>query len=157
MVQALAKAYGMIVGMGGLGGDLEMRSGGKDNTAEANQNPESNSDGGAGSNDTQADSNEVKDGKGNEKKEKRHDYCKYVAIVTESVSMFQQQKAQQDLLDGDQVKADTSQKASLYKAARSHQERAKTAKVQFAGWGNNDRMLCCNVSNGSGSQLEARS
>ena len=126
MVQALAQAYGMIVGIGGLGGGLKMCGGdsaskGADSAAKGADGAKKGTDG-------------AKDAASGEKKT-RHDYCKYVAIVTEAVSMFQQQQAQQNLMDGDQAKADTSQKAALYKAARSHQERAKTAKLQFAGWG----------------------
>ena len=71
-----------------------------------------------------------------EERENRHDYCKYVAMVTEAGATFMEAQSQQNLgFGGDVTTADTSQKAALYKAARSHEDRAKTAKIQFYGWG----------------------
>lgn len=129
MVQALAQAYGMIVGMGGLGGDLKMRESGGDKSSTTGDGTNTDAD-------TSGAETTAENGENSPKKDKkRHDYCKYVAIVTEAVSMFQQTQAQNALVDGEQSSADTAQKAALYKAARSHQERAKTAKIQFAGWG----------------------
>lgn len=123
MVNALAKAYGMIIGMGGLGGDLKMRQ------PEA----EAPTEGGAGSG-TGAQAQGSGSGT-QEKKEDRHDYCKYGAMVTEAVATFQQTQSNEALIDGDQAKAETAQAAQLYKAARSHRDRAKTAQIQTVGWG----------------------
>lgn len=62
-----------------------------------------------------------------------HDYCRYIASGTEAVALFQQQLAQQDI--GMNLNEDSAQRQALEKAYLSHKERAKTAKVQYVGWG----------------------
>ena len=118
MVKALSKAYTMVVGMGGLGGDLKKRG------ADTGKSADGAKDAGG------------KDGaKGGDKKDdKQTDYCKYIAVATEVVAMFQQKSSQENLkaLPENQ---DTAQKDMLYRAARSHDERAKNAKIQRNGWG----------------------
>lgn len=63
---------------------------------------------------------------------KQSDYCKYIPTVTETLATFSQQQASQDM--NKTQSAETAQKDSLLKAARSHDEKGKMAKVQSYGW-----------------------
>lgn len=69
-----------------------------------------------------------------EKKANNSDYCKYIAMGTETIATFQQTLSQDNLnkLPTNQA---TAQKDNLYKAAKSHDSRAKQAKLQTIGWG----------------------
>lgn len=62
------------------------------------------------------------------------DYCQFIPMVTEMSANVQQSTAQESLID--QASATGNEQAdSLYKLARSHDERAKTAQMQSTGWG----------------------
>ena len=61
------------------------------------------------------------------------DYCKYIPMVTETMGMFMQKSEQQNL--GNVPESQESAQADLlYKAARSHETRAKTAQIQATGF-----------------------
>jgi len=132
MIQALAKAYSMVIGM--AGGKLKPKGSGSEGGADGGaQKAEGSSDGkSAEGGDKTADNG----GKGDsEKKDKEmNDYCRFVAIGTETFATFQQQFAQAGLTDMP-TNADTQQRDTLLKAAISHEERAKQAKTQTIGWG----------------------
>lgn len=123
LVEALSKAYTAVVGAGLGGGEFTAR-GASDAKATA---------------DTKTDTNAAsKDGKYKEGKDdkdgKQEDYCKYIAIATEVIALFQQEQEQKNLSD-QPTNADTAQKDMLLRAARSHEERAENAKIQRNGWG----------------------
>ncbi|MBT7610422.1 MAG: hypothetical protein HN576_11745 [Bacteriovoracaceae bacterium] len=111
----LGKAYGMIVGA--IGGEFKV--------AEK---------GGAGAAKPEAAKADGAKPEGGEEKKTKSDNCKYIAIGTEVLAMFQQQSAQQNLADLPS-NTDTAQKDQLFKAAMSHEERAENAKMQIIGWG----------------------
>ncbi len=71
---------------------------------------------------------ETKDGKGTT------DKCKYIPAATEMVAMGTQQSKQQQIQNAP-IQPGSEQKERLYQAARSHEARADTAKLQTYGWG----------------------
>lgn len=125
MIQALARAYGMVVGV--MDGKLERRvSGGEGGEAAQGENvsqAEPEAEGGA----------EGANGAEEEKKD-LNDYCRFIAVGTEAFALFQQQFAQSGLNDLPH-NADTAQRDALLKASKSHEERAKQAQYQTMGWG----------------------
>ena len=161
MVMALSKAYTMVVGMMGVGGGggLAMEKGPKPDkdivkgdkgvktsTTTTTQDGvttkvevNTNADGATTTNTTTTDP-DVKGGEpqtdtkteGKEEKDGQ-DYCKYIAIGIEAVALFQSQ--QSGKVANIPANQDTAQKEVLYKAARSHKDRAKTHNLQFVGWG----------------------
>lgn len=128
MFQALAKAYTMVVGAGGLG-ELEgtksdaSSSGSSSNTGSSSQ--------------TNSDAASQTEGQSAEKEEKEdtQDYCKYIAMGTEAVAMVQQTASQQSLNTTPLGSVSNAQKEALYRASRSHSDRAQNAKIQTYGWG----------------------
>lgn len=120
MVKAVSKVYSMVLGF-------------TDGSFKAGENA-------AGSGETVTTTTTNADGttttETTDKKEDQQDYCKYVALGGEMIAMFQQQAAQQNLQNIDGHGDNKSvQKKTLMKAARSHSERAKTAKMQATTWG----------------------
>lgn len=126
MFQALAKAYTMVVGAGGLG-ELE------GNKPEPGAN--SNSSNSGNTNTDSASTTEGTEAQGKEEKEDTQDYCKYIAMGTEAVAMVQQTASQQSLNTTPLESVSNAQKEALYRASRSHQDRAQNAKIQTYGWG----------------------
>ena len=136
MVKALSQMYTMVVGFGESGLSHENTMSPDKPATDTPSTPEtpatetpatetpstseaSNAEGGAEG--------------ASEEKESTDDYCKYIAVGIEAVSFFQQtQSAKVASIPAEQS---TSQKEVLYKAARSHKDRAKTHKFQFVGWG----------------------
>ncbi|MBI2519353.1 MAG: hypothetical protein HYV97_03005 [Bdellovibrio sp.] len=122
-VPMVIKAYAVVVGAG-LMGTYEVN---KPASAEVGKSSE------AGANTSSTGAPAAKETPKQEK-EKKEDYCKYVVMGTEALAMFQQTSAQQNLANvpGNNANAQTE---GLYKAKRSHEERAKTAEIQAYGWG----------------------
>jgi hypothetical protein len=121
----LGKAYGMIVGA--IGGEFKIKEEGGDATAATDSNASTKEASGP-------DRNEATHKEGDKDKKTKSDNCKYIAIGTEVIAMFQQQSAQQNLANLPS-NTDTAQKDQLFKAAMSHEERAENAKMQVIGWG----------------------
>ena len=120
-IAMLAKMYTMVIGMTDIAGGMSTTAtdfGGKGVEEVAKKS----SDGVA---EKSADKAEKKDQK---------DYCKYIPVATEAISMMNTKEDQKmiGLLPQD---IETAQKDSLLKAAENHDSRAKTAKIQTAGWG----------------------
>lgn len=134
MIQALARAYSMVIGM--AGGKLKPRGGGEGAAEGGAQSGEgSSASGQEGQNAEGGDSTAENGGDGESGEEKEmNDYCRFVAIGTETFATFQQQFAQAGLTNMP-TNADTQQRDTLLKAAISHEERAKQAKTQTIGWG----------------------
>jgi hypothetical protein len=124
MIQAMSKAYTMVIGAGG-GGGLEMNKPEAGANATGGENTAAGGDAPGGTDAANSGSKEKQD---------NTDYCKYVAAGTEAIALVQQQVAQQNL-NSIPANGDTAQKELLYKAARSHGERAQQSKIQFGGWG----------------------
>lgn len=61
-------------------------------------------------------------------------YCTMIPAAGEMIAMFSQQTAQNALKAQPQTQ-ETQQKETLYRAARSHDARAKSAKIQGVVWG----------------------
>lgn len=157
MVKALSKAYTMVVGMMDTG--MAMRPGKKDVSDDGAIKPVTEGDGtkvtnssktvdgkvtktktvtskdGSLSTKTTTDANgkESVETTKEDKKKDQKDYCKYIAVGTEAVAMFQTQMTSKNAaIPSNQ---DTAQKDILYKAARTHKDRAKSHKLQYVGWG----------------------
>ncbi len=123
MFKALSKAYTMVVGAGGLG-ELEATETSTDSAS--NGGGEAPAGGGD------------KAGGADEEKADNTDYCKYIAVGTEAISMVQQVASQQSLnatpLENPN-NVGNAQKEALYRASRSHKDRSDNAKIQTYGWG----------------------
>lgn len=126
IMQGLSKAYAMFSGMMDdkfLG--LKKKADPTKSTPDTNKKP---------------DGETPKTSEGDAKKtdqpkeENQTDYCKYIPMATETVSMFMQQSNAQ-LLSTPSSGGETAQKESILKAAKSHEERAKGSKIQATGWG----------------------
>jgi hypothetical protein len=123
LVQGISKAYAMFSGMMDdkfLG--LKKKVDPKDAKTNTETKPETDA--------------KTADGKKTEgaKEESQTDYCKYIPMATETISMFMQQSNAQ-LLQTPSSGGETAQKESILKAAKSHEERAKGSKIQATGWG----------------------
>ncbi|MFT6068395.1 MAG: hypothetical protein ACJAT2_000162 [Bacteriovoracaceae bacterium] len=115
MVKAISQMYSLVIGMGESG--LSNKN---------TMNPPKKAKGGTKTETKPAD-------KGKEDKDSTEDYCKYIAVAIEGYAFFAQtQSAKVANIPEGQT---TSQKEVLYKAARSHKDRAKTHTVQEVGWG----------------------
>ena len=152
MLSAAAKAYSMIVGMAGdklplkpksepkveAKAEGEGRSIGPDDEAVTDTKPE------AGAADAKPDAAtgakpdaagpEGKDVAGKDKEQTRPDYCRYVAMAGETVAGAQQQMEQKQIQETP-VNAAEAQREGLYQAARGHEARANSAKVQTYTFG----------------------
>lgn len=126
MFKALSKAYTMVVGAGGLG-ELE--------ASEPAADGGNAQGGGQATGDAQAGGDKTGS---KEDKADNTDYCKYIAVGTEAISMVQQTASQQSLnatpLENPN-NVGNAQKEALYRASRSHKERSNNAKIQTYGWG----------------------
>ncbi len=117
IVQMVAKAYSIIGGMMGMQGDafdFKTKSGG---AAEGSTE---------GATETATE--------GAEEDGTKKNYCTLIPAAGEAVAMFAQQMAQNSL-KSQPVTQETPQKEMLYRAARSHDARAKSAKIQGSVWG----------------------
>jgi hypothetical protein len=121
MIGMLAKAYTMVIGMGGVGGDLA--------TTESIEAEEANE---AAEKAAEKSGEEAKTTDASKKEQK--DYCKYIPVATETIAMFNTTEDQKTIGMLPQSQ-ESAQKESLLKAAENHESRAKTAKIQTTGWG----------------------
>lgn len=128
IVGALSKAYAMVLGVSD--GKIEIGPGkaeAKEGAAEGSTAP--------------SDSTANKDitnnkGAGKETGDTRevNDYCKYIATAGEAVGTVMQTTGQSNI-DKAPAEGDSAQKQLLFKAARSHETRADTSKIQTYAWG----------------------
>lgn len=116
-VGMLAKMYTMVIGMTDLGGGIA--------TADSMEHADAVKE---------ADTAGTDAPKGDSSKEEKKDYCKYIPMATEAISMMNTTEDQKmiGMLPQD---VETAQRDSLLKAAENHDSRAKTAKIQTTGWG----------------------
>lgn len=77
---------------------------------------------------------EAKKDKPQEKEEEMEDYCKYVAMGTEAIAMFQNQ-SDQDFIAETPSRTETAQVTALEKQSRAHAARARSVNTQVVGWG----------------------
>ncbi|WP_127716499.1 hypothetical protein [Halobacteriovorax sp. HLS] len=126
MIGMLAKAYTMIIGMGGVGGELDsaVEEGAEEATKKGTEE--------AAKKGTEEAAKETAEDGAKEKTQK--DYCKYIPVATEAIAMFNTTSDQKSIGMLPQS-VETAQKDSLLKAAENHDSRAKTAQIQTAGWG----------------------
>ncbi len=124
IVKMVARAYSIVGGMMGMQGDAfdfeakaEGADTGTDTTGETGDTAETGDAAG-------------EEGSG----EKKKNYCTMIPSAGEMLAMFSQQTAQ-NTLNAQPVTQDTPQKELLYRAARSHDARAKSAKIQGVVWG----------------------
>ncbi len=132
MVKAISQMYSLVIGMGESGLSHENTMSSDKATTETNT---SGAKGGkpAGDKPVATDKKAADKGKEGKDEDSTEDYCKYIAVGIEAVAFFQQtQSAKVADIPAGQT---TSQKEILYKAARSHQDRAKTHSMQEIGWG----------------------
>lgn len=124
MVEMMAKAYGLIVGFSG--GDFKKKP---EEKTDPEKKVSDKSDGDKGGKNAQNQKNT------NNKKEDDtvKDYCKYIPVGIEGMAMLKQMTAQNDIQQMSSSSA-SQQRDSLLKAAKSHDERAKQAKIQATGW-----------------------
>ena len=107
MISVAAKAYATMMGAGMHKGGLDAKAPEVDETTDLER---------------AAEDGEAKD-----------DYCVLIGTGAEGVGLAMQQLSGKTLQTP--VGGATDQKRALYKAARSHRDRAKTAAIQAAGWG----------------------
>jgi hypothetical protein len=150
MIKALAQAYTMIVGLGGIGGKLDTKKEVKKDKPEPEIKKKGNSvassDSKSGSNDSTAkqspnknaggdsDTNSESTEKTEEKDDEQEDYCKYIAVGGEMIAKFTQEKEDEFLII-DKPPEENAQRANLEKQKRSHQNRIKTVDMQIGTWG----------------------
>lgn len=138
MVQAVAKMYSLFGGMIGATGDAMDFKGksstDKESTDDSSQNADDNqADNSQNGEQTQGEENNSGDKGDKEEGGKKKNYCVYIPAAGETIAMFMQQMGQDNIMN--QASTETPQKDMLYKAARSHETRAKTAKMQGTVWG----------------------
>ncbi len=152
IVGALSKAYTMIIGIGGLGSKLEVNKGGEWNVnkltdkvkgtdepsqetaQEATQETAPEGEKVAQDNQTPEDPEAPENQEGEEKKEEQEDYCRYIAMGTETIATFMQSKEEETIASmssSDQ----TAQADALYKQKNAHLGRARSVNTQVIGWG----------------------
>lgn len=125
LIQAVSKAYALF---GSLGGDGFLSLKNKNAVTKNADIEKSNKE-----IDEVKKKGETPTGEKQEKvDEKQTDYCKYIPTATELISQFMQQSAGVALTASSG--GDTAQKDALLKAAKNHDERAKGAQIQAAGW-----------------------
>ena len=69
-----------------------------------------------------------------EKDEEMEDYCRFVAMGTETIAMFQG-KSDQDFIAETPSRTETAQVVALQKQSRAHGARARNVNTQVVGWG----------------------
>lgn len=106
MVQALSRAYTMIAGSMDSGIVMAKPDPAKASTETAPADQKTND---------------------------RKDYCKFIAVASEGVAFFQQNLSSKNAQLP--MGSESAQKEALYRAARSHKDKAKTHRQQFIGWG----------------------
>lgn len=125
MVKGIAQAYAMFGSMGGDGLLPLTKGKGKSDgkgAEAAKETPKKD--------ETAATE---KGGDKNKKEDQASDYCKYIPAATEGIATFSQQSIAKEL-QSEIGNGETAQKDTLLKAAKSHDNRAKMAQVQAAGW-----------------------
>ena len=157
MAGAVSKMYSMVIGMGGEAfGKLKMKSldevadakstdgakeAGKDvknsqvNNQDNSPGSTKNSDAGDQSGGEQTQQAQNNENAGEEEEADDTDYCRYVAMGTEIISMTQQTLAQQEMNSVPLEAEASAQKAALMRVSRGYKERSKNAQTQFMGWG----------------------
>lgn len=123
-MEMMAKAYSMIVGF--AGGDFTKAA--KEGGGEATEGAQTDA-GSSGDASSTADGAEGAEGEG----DSVSDYCKYIPMGVEGLAMFQQMSAQ-DQIQEMPSSSGSRQRDTLLQAAKSHDERAKQAKIQATGW-----------------------
>ncbi len=156
MAMAISKAYTMIIGMGGLGGTMKLPDLDKvaaDRVAETNaaltesgvENVEdltaqertdaiSGSDNQSVKDAGTAEQEATTEAEGEDERDDT-DYCKYIAVGTETIAMLQQTLAQEEINNVPLEEEKNAQRAALMRVARGYKERSKNAQTQFMGWG----------------------
>ncbi|OIQ19623.1 MAG: hypothetical protein BM556_03820 [Bacteriovorax sp. MedPE-SWde] len=66
--------------------------------------------------------------------EEMEDYCRFVAMGTETIAMFQG-KSDQDFIAETPSRTETAQVVALQKQSRAHGARARNVNTQVVGWG----------------------
>jgi len=123
LIQGIAKMYSLFGGMISMAGDgMDFKT----KTKEA-ETPELK----PGETKPETETPETAENK--EGGEKKKNYCVYIPAAGEAVATLSQQMGQQNIQNT--ASTETPQKDALYKAARSHETRAKTAKIQGTVWG----------------------
>ena len=108
-VKMIAKMYTMIIGMMDLGGIPKSEG-------------------------TLASQTKAADKAGEEKPDKEmKDNCKFIPMATEIIAQFKQTSEQTNLANLPENQT-TAQKESLFKAARSHEQRSENHKIQAMGF-----------------------
>lgn len=136
MMGMLAKAYAAIVGMSA--GDFQkaipeakadVAQNGGDQAVKADESVQQTDASAA-----EADADPEAAAEADKDDGKVSDYCRYIPMGVELMAFMKQNMAQDHIMNMPSSSA-TAQKDSLLRAAKSHDERAKQAKIQFAGWG----------------------
>ncbi|CAM9911292.1 unnamed protein product, partial [Chrysoparadoxa australica] len=117
VVQMIAKGYSMFGGMMAMGGDAMDFEAAKPDAKPAGQTQQQGSEQAASA----------------EEGESKKDYCAMIPMAGEMVAMFAQQLETQNL-NSQPTTQETPQKELLYRAARTHQAREKSAKIQGTVW-----------------------
>ena len=153
MAGAVTKAYAMIIGMGGEAmGKLQMKD--LDEVAADREAAAPAATPAAGTTTTTTTTTTTEGGtaettttttettetttegaKAEDEEADDTDYCRYIAMGTEVITMLQQTMAQQEINRVPLAEERNAQRASLMRVARGYEEREKNAQTQTMGWG----------------------
>lgn len=150
-MKGLAQVYTMFMGASGVGSTLTSNEGGVSNAckltdkacsekAQAAKDAQKKRDEFVGEDKKTIKDNEDAAEKANKKnggeKKEQEDYCRFIPMGTEAIAMFQQKNETEFIQNTPSTDSTNNQQVeALDKQSRSHAARAKTAKIQFTGWG----------------------
>lgn len=127
MIRSLSQMYSLVMGLGILGSDIQLRQPGRGEEEAAEVAGE------AAEEAAEEATSEVAS-EASEERESRPDYCRYIAMATEVGAMAFQSLGQQNIVDIASTQ-ETQQKGQLYQVAMAHDRRADAAMIQSIGWG----------------------
>lgn len=136
IIQMVSKVYSMFSGVMGMQGGGNFKAAPKKKSNDPSRTRDAKPEAPKTGNDTpkpEADSSKAGDASQEKDGGEKKDYCQFIPAAGEMVGMTMQTLGQQQIALS-QTK-ETPQKATLYKASRSHRTRAQTAKIQGYTWG----------------------
>ncbi len=147
MIGALSKAYTMIIGVSGLGSKIITNPDGEWNVSRFAKKDKADNSPTESSSQTEnieqksatTDQSETEDlveetAEKEKKEEKQEDYCRYIAMGTETIATFMQTK-ENELIQSIPVNDRTAQVDMLYQQKNAHLSRARSVNTQVIGWG----------------------
>jgi len=130
MMKTLSQSYTMIIGMTDIGAKMPANPDKEWTVKEPKK--------AFGMDEKKAETTDAKDATKTDdaakEDEEVDDYCRFVAMGTETISMFQN-KTDQEFIMETPSRTETAQVTALEKQSRSHASREKSVNTQIVGWG----------------------